>query len=419
MTTGTQATECGSIVIVGAGQAGAEAAMELRACGFSGSLTLVAEESGVPYARPPLSKAFLLGEATEADLAIRPASVYADQRIKLLSGVVESIARKDKSVRLCDGRTLPYDALVLATGGRPRHLGDADIDQAPNVHYLKTLPQALALKESLRTSSKLVIVGGGYIGLEAAAVARQLGLTVTVLEAQSRLLARVTSEPVSDFYRRLHVSRGVDVRLAARIASFEFESSGHVTAAVLADGERVACDLLLVGIGQQPRVELAESAGIAVEEGILVDEACRSSDPFILAIGDCARQRCGVDRALRRIESVDNALQQARIAAAALTGRPLTVRGVPWFWSNQFDARLQSVGVYTPNCEQVVRGDPQVDSRFSVWYLNAGVLVAADVVSSPRDFAVARKLVGSATSITASMLADTSLPLSGVAIGAA
>ncbi|WP_197700396.1 NAD(P)/FAD-dependent oxidoreductase [Variovorax sp. HW608] len=405
-------------MIIGAGQAGAEVAMELRACGYTGSVTLVNDEAGVPYARPPLSKAYLLGGATEADLAFRPANMYAEQRIELLSGSVESIGRESRRVRLHHGLELPYDAVILATGGQPRRLVGNDIECALNVHYLKTLPHATALKESLRTSSKLVIVGGGYIGLEAAAAARQLGLQVTVLEAQPRLLARVTSEPVSDFYRRLHESRGVDVRLAVQISSFEFAADGRVTAVVLAGGERVACDALLVGIGQQPRTELAEAAGLEVAEGVLVDAACRSSDPCILAIGDCARQHCGPDRALRRIESVDNALQQARIAAAALTGRPLPVRAAPWFWSNQYDARLQSVGIYTPDCERVVRGDPQADSRFSVWYLKAGVPVAADVVSSPRDFAAARKLVGSEASVAASMLADISVPLNYLASGA-
>lgn len=416
--TAVAASDYSAIVIVGAGQAGAEVAVELRACGYAGTLTLVNDERGVPYARPPLSKAFLAGEATEVDLAIRPASVYADQRIDLLTATVDAISRDKRRICLRGGRELPYDAVILATGGQPRRLAGDDIQRAPNVHYLKTLSQAIALKESLRTSSKLVIVGGGYIGLEAAAVARQLGLQVTLLEAQPRLLARVTSEPVSDFYRRLHESRGVEVRLAAHIVSFEFGSSGHATAVILADGQRIACDALLVGIGQQPRTELAESAGLGVAEGIVVDAACRSSDPRILAIGDCARQHCGLDGALRRIESVDNALQQARIAAAVLTGKPLPARAAPWFWSNQFDARLQSVGIYAADCERVVRGDPQADSRFSVWYLRAGALVAADVVSSPRDFAAARKLVGSAATITASMLADTSVPLNSLATGA-
>jgi len=410
-----QAPEYGAVVIVGAGQAGAEAATELRACGYTGTLTLVHEEEGVPYARPPLSKAYLLGAATEADLAIRPASVYVEQGIEILSGAVDSIDRDNRRVRLHDGRELPYDAVILATGGQPRRLAGCDIERASNVHYLKTLADATALKETLRTSSKLVIVGGGYIGLEAAAAARQLGLQVTVLEAQPRLLARVTSEPVSDFYRRLHESRGVDIRLAAQVVSFEFGAGGHVTAVALADGEQVACDALLVGIGQQPRTELAETAGLTVAEGVLVDAACRSSDHRILAIGDCARQPCGADRTLRRIESVDNALQQARIAAAALTGKPLPARTAPWFWSNQFDARLQSVGIYTPDCEGVVRGDPQTDSSFSVWYLRAGALVAADVVSSPRDFAAARRLVSGGVSGVASKLADTSVPLNHLA----
>lgn len=407
--------ESGRIVIIGAGQAGAEAAMELRGCGWAGSISLVNDDAALPYARPPLSKAYLLGEAAEAELAIRPASVYADQRIELVAGAVESISREAGTIRMRDGRALRYDAVILATGGQPRRLGG--LDGAPNVHYLKTLAQAFALKESLRTSSKLVIVGGGYIGLEAAAVARQLGLQVSVLEAQPRLLARVTSQPVSDFYSRLHTSRGVDVRLSARIASFEFGSGGHVTAAILEDGERIACDALLVGIGQQPRTDLAEAAGLAVEEGVIVDASCRSSDPRILAIGDCARQACGHDRVQRRIESVDNAMQQARIAAAVLTGRPLPVRAAPWFWSNQFDARLQSVGIYTPDCERVVRGDPKGDSRFTVWYLKAGVLVAADAVSSPRDFAAARKLVGSGARVHASVLADTSMPINEVVAG--
>jgi 3-phenylpropionate/trans-cinnamate dioxygenase ferredoxin reductase subunit len=378
---------------------------------------LVGDEPGLPYSRPPLSKAFLLGEAEEADLAIRPGSVYADHRIDLVTGKVVGIDRAERLVRLEDQRVLPYDALVLATGGRPRRLTAQGLDGAANVHSLKTLQDAIALKQRLRTSSRIAIMGGGYIGLETAAAACQLGLKVTVLEAQPRLLARVTSQPVSDFYRRLHASHGADIRLFARTSAFEYGSDGLVTAVILSGGERIACDLLLVGIGQVPNTQLAAQAGLAVDEGIVVDEACRTSDPRILAVGDCTRQPCGEGQAPRRIESVDNALQQAQTAAAVLAGSLVPARSAPWFWSNQFDARLQSVGIYEPTFDSVVRGDPEAGGSFSVFYLDNGSVVAADVVSSPRDFAAARKLASSRAKVSGAMLADVAVSLHSLASG--
>ena len=399
------------VVIVGAGQAACELAAELCMQGHRGHITLVGEEPLLPYSRPPLSKGLLLGEVEAEQLLIRPSATYADQGIEWLHGRAVALDRGARQVRLEDGRRLDYDRLVLAAGGRPRQLPQAELASAPNVHHLKTLDDARWLRAQLSHERHLVIVGGGYIGLEVAASARRLGLHVTLLEAQPRVLSRVAGEPLSRFFERVHREEGVDLRLDVRVERFELAAQGRVEAVRLHGGERLACDAVLVGIGQRANDELAAEAGLHVDDGVLVDEGCRTTDANVLAIGDCSRRLQARGGPPLRLESVDNALQQARRAAATIGGRVAPAASPPWFWSNQYDLRLQTVGLWTGCDRVVVRGEPAKGRTLAVFYLREGVLRAADVVSNPRDFALARKLVAAEVRVDAEALADVSVPL--------
>ncbi|MEL7482449.1 MAG: FAD-dependent oxidoreductase, partial [Pseudomonadota bacterium] len=309
-----------NIVIIGGGQAGAQAVASLRQWGFDGHIALVCEEPALPYQRPPLSKAYMKGDLTEDRLYFKPAEWYVDQAVSVHSGVTAtSIDRGERRVSLSDGAALDYDALILTTGSRPRALPlpGASLD---GVFDLRTLADVEALKPHMTAGQKLVIVGAGYIGLEAAAVARQLGLDVTVLEMADRVLARVTSPVISDFYSRLHSAHGAHIRTSAQLTEL-VGTGGRVSAARLASGEDVPCDLVLVGIGIVPNQDLAEDAGIACANGILVDEDARTNDPRIFAAGDCANRPLVHYGRTGRLESVHNAIEQGKLAAAAILGR--------------------------------------------------------------------------------------------------
>lgn len=403
----------GRVVIVGAGEGAAEVAACLRTGGYDGPVTIVGEEPALPYQRPPLSKRFLGGELGEEKLDWRPPETYRSSDIELMLGVrVESIERAEQRVVLADGRRLRYDRLVLATGGRPRRLTLADAGvayAAANVHELRTIEDARRLRDRLASGAQLVVIGGGYIGLEAAATAVGIGASVTVLEALPRVLARVTAPVVSAFYEQVHLSAGVDVRTKTSVVGFSI-ASGEVDAVLCQDGSRIAADAVLVGIGIVPNVELALQAGLGVDDGILVDSVCRTSDPAILAIGDCTNHPCAyIDRRVR-LESEPSTLAQARCAASLLCGivRPHTA--VPWFWSDQYDLKLQTVGLGAGHDQLVLRGDPE-ESSFLAFYLREGSIIAADAVSRPRDFGQLRKLVSTGAQPGAAALADASVPL--------
>ncbi|MET0952821.1 MAG: FAD-dependent oxidoreductase [Aeromicrobium sp.] len=401
-----------AVVIVGAGQAGGEAAAALRMDGHDGPIVLVGDEGHLPYTRPPLSKAFLLGKVGADELYLRPAPFYETQAIRtIIDRHVESIDREAKSVLLDDGEQIAYSSLVLATGGSARHLVDPVAEAAPNVHYLRGIADVDALRPGFRPGARLVVVGGGYVGLEVAAVARQLGLEVTVLEAAPRLLARVAGPEVSAFFRRVHEEEGVDVRVDALVTGFATADDGNVTSVTLQDGSDVPADLVLVGIGLVPNDRIAREAGLAVDGGILVDEVGRTSDPDVFAIGDCSVHPCFEHGGLRRLESVPNASEQARVVAAAITGDPRSYTSVPWFWSDQYDLKLQSVGLATGHDTVVVRGSTQTDRKFVVFYLKDGLVRAADVVGSPRDFGMAKKIVAGRVRLAPDRLADEDVPL--------
>jgi 3-phenylpropionate/trans-cinnamate dioxygenase ferredoxin reductase subunit len=405
-------TDVERIVVVGGGQAGGELVAALRAAGYAGQLTLLGAEDAYPYSRPPLSKSYLLGESTADDLLIRDKDMYGRQQINVrLRTMVTVIDRQARFVSLDTGEQVPYTTLVLATGGRPRRLPAPELTGPDNVLYVRTRADIDRLRGRFAPGARLVIVGGGYIGLEVASVARRTGLDVTVLEAAPRVLSRVTSPPVSAFFERVHREEGVGIRTGVSIEGFDRRTDGDVTAVRLDGGALVPCDLLLVGIGLIPNTELAEAAGLEVDDGILVNEFLRTKDPHIYAIGDVARFPYAREGAWRRLESVPNASDQAHALAATLVGEMCAYDAVPWFWSNQYDVKLQAIGLTRPDHTVVVRGDLTVGRRLAVFYLEEGKVVAADVAGSPPDFAMAKKLVARQADVDPHSLADPAISL--------
>ena len=391
-----------NIIIVGGGQAGATLAQELRKLSFEGQLTIIGDEPNLPYRRPPLSKTYLSGEATEESLQVMKAPILEKNRVEYRGGVaVSSIDRNNKTLQLSNGETLSWDKLALTTGGRARPL-PVDGADAQNVYPLRNLADVDAIRGHCQAGKQLVIIGGGFIGLEVAAVANKLGVKVTVLEGLPRVLARVTAPQISEFFEAEHRAAGVDIRTAAAVTAIEGKPVSHV---VLASGEKLAADFVVVGIGLIANTELAAAAGLEVENGIVVDEYARTSDPNIVAAGDCAKLPSGFYQRRIRLESVNNAMEQARTAAASLMGVEKIYDSVPWFWSDQYDLKLQMVGLSEGYDQTVLRGDTASRS-FSLFYLKDGVIIAADAVSQPKDFMAAKKLVAARAKIDPAKLSD-------------
>ena len=409
-------TGASRIVVIGGGQAGAQALQSLRQGGYAGALTLVGDEPALPYQRPPLSKAYMKGEMTEERLYFRPASWYQDQDIEtILSTPVKSIDRANRTVELAHGGHLDYDALVIATGSRPRVLPVKGAT-LQGVHDLRDLADVERIRPNMIAGRKMVIVGAGYIGLEAAAVARQLGLDVTVLEMAPRVLARVTSPVMSEFFETEHRAHGVQILTEARLDHLDGDG-GKVTAAILADGTRIEADIVLVGIGILPNEELAREAGIACNNGILVDRDARTSDPRVFAAGDCASRPLVHYGRTGRLESVHNAIEQGKLTAAAILGKPRPAEDCPWFWSDQYDLKLQIAGLSQDYDEIVVRGDPN-DRKFAAFYLRNGTLIAVDAINSPPEFLASKKLIMSGAKLAPGMLGDTSISMKDIAAAA-
>ncbi|HUZ90901.1 MAG TPA: FAD-dependent oxidoreductase [Methylocella sp.] len=399
-----------TIAIIGGGQAGGEAATLLRQNRFEGRIVLIGEEDILPYMRPPLSKAFLAREIGKDALIYKDAIAYEKAQVEMRLGErVEEIERSTKRLLLNDGATFGYDKLVIATGGRARELPVPGADSA-NLLYLRTIADVEVLQPLMESGRRLVVVGGGYVGLEVAAVAVKRGLAVTVLEAAPRVLARVTAPALSDFYERIHREAGVAIRTGVTVTGFSAED-GCVASVLCAGGETFSADFVLAGIGLVPNTELAEKAGLKVEDGIVVDEASRTSDPDIYAIGDCAMHaHHGFLHRKIRLESVPNALEQARAVAASITGRPIPAATAPWFWSDQYNLKLQMVGLSDGYDELVIRGDMEASS-FIAFYLKEGRIIAADSVNRLGDFMAAKRLVGERMEIAPARLADESVPL--------
>jgi 3-phenylpropionate/trans-cinnamate dioxygenase ferredoxin reductase subunit len=383
----------GQIVIVGAGQAADQAVHTLRRKGFTGKLVVVGDEPWLPYQRPPLSKKYLAGALARDRLVLRPQQFYTDHTVETRLGRrVQEISRDIRRVRLDDGTVLPYDALLLTTGSRPRPLSVPGADLAA-VHQLRTIDDVERIRADFGSGKRLVIIGGGYIGLEVAATARELGLDVTVLEMADRVMNRVTCKEISSFYETEHARHGVRIITNSRVQALVGDSrTGRVKAVLTDDGAEHPADLVIVGVGVVAADELAVAANIECSNGIVVDEYCRTSDPAVYAAGDCASHPNRHYGRKLRLESVDNAFEQAASAAHNLLGTPTVHDKVPWFWSDQYDLKMIIVGLCQGHDTVVIRGTPALRS-FSACYLRAGELVAIDSVNSPKDQMAARKLI--------------------------
>ena len=399
------------IVIIGAGQAAIQAVQSLRAEGHAGPITLVGEEPYAPYQRPPLSKAYLLSQLERPRLFLKSDAYYGEAGVDLLlNTTAKAIDRAGKTVELTDGRKLPYDKLLLTTGARVRKLRCPGAD-LPGIFYLKSIADVDALQAAFLPGARIAIVGAGYIGLEVAAVGAKRGLQVTVFEAMDRVMARAVSPALSDFFMAEHVKAGVDVKLNTGVEGFE--GSGKVER-ILAGGKSHDVDLVLVGIGVIANDELAREAGLAATDGIVVDRNAMTSDSAIFAAGDCTRHY-GREGTLLRLECVQNAIDQAKHAALAMTGKPKDYSEVPWFWSDQYDLKLQIAGLARPSDRLVARGDP-ASRKFSVFHLRDGKIAAVEAVNAPQDYMIGKKLIAEGRAVPAETLADSAIPMKQIGV---
>lgn len=396
------------VAIVGGGHAGAHAAMTLRERGFAGSILLIGDEPYLPYDRPSLSKAYMLGSITIERMLLRDAGYWADHGIDLaLDCTVAALNAERQALSLSDGRQIGFGHAILATGGAVRRLSCPGAE-LPGIHSVRSLVDVDAIRAALRPGMEVVIVGAGYVGLEAAAVLAELGHRITVVEAQDRVLARVTGPILSDYVAARHRDHGVDILLNAQVTAIEGED--HVSAVLLQSGQRLPADMVIVGIGVTPRVELAQDAGLACDGGVIVDACGRASGSAVFAIGDCARHPNAYAGGLWRLESVQHALASAEVVADTIMSVPRSYDALPTFWSDQYDMRIQSAGLLTGPADAVVRGDPASGS-FSIFYLQAGAVIAMDAVNCPKDFMGARALVQTRARLTPDRLADVQVPV--------
>ena len=399
------------IIIVGAGHGGANAAVQLRQRGFEGSIAMIGDEPELPYERPPLSKEYFAGEKTFDRILIRPESFWADKDVTMILGQrVITVDPAAHALTTADGDDYTYGKLIWATGGAPRMLPLPGADLA-GVQGVRTRADADAMKAAADSAEQIVVIGGGYIGLEAAAVLTKAGKQVILLEALDRVLARVAGEELSRFFEADHRAHGVDIRLNVAVAAIEGNADGHVTGVRLADGSVIAADLVIVGIGIVPAVEPLVRAGAKSGNGVEVDEYCRTSFADIYAIGDCAAHANGfADGATIRLESVQNANDQATTVAKHVVGIDEPYKALPWFWSNQYDLKLQTAGLSTGHDAVVLRGDPATRS-FSLVYLKNGTVIAIDCVNAVKDYVQGRNLVQNRVSASAEDLANSDKPL--------
>jgi 3-phenylpropionate/trans-cinnamate dioxygenase ferredoxin reductase subunit len=398
----------GPIVIVGAGHAGVQVATSLRQSGFKERICLLNDEAHLPYQRPPLSKAYLKGTGGPDSLMFRPQKFYTDQNIELMAGHVTAINRAAHKLMLASGVALDYGHLVLATGARNRLL---DIPNAnlPDVRYLRILDDSEDLRKRLAISKRVVVIGAGFIGLEFAATARIKGLEVDVLELASRVMARAVTAEVSDYFQKQHTAAGIRIHLGVQATAIEAHG-GKATGISLSDGRHIAADLVLVGVGVLPNVELAAEAGLPVDSGIIVNDRLLTSDPYISAIGDCALFDSPRFGGSLRLESVQNATDHARCVAARLTGDDKPYDGQPWFWSDQADDKLQMVGLTAGYDQVVMRGDP-AQKAFSAFCYKEGQLVGIESVNRAGDHMFGRRLLAARGSIAPEQAVDLAFDL--------
>jgi 3-phenylpropionate/trans-cinnamate dioxygenase ferredoxin reductase component len=399
------------IIVIGAGHGGAQLVDSLRAGGYCGDLIMIGDEAHRPYDRPSTSKGLLSGSVDLERTFLKRERYYADHRVELRLGTrVTELNRHARTVGLSTGETLVYDRLVMATGARARRLSvpGSELD---GVYCLRSLADSQAIAARLGPGKRVAIIGGGYVGLEVAASATGLGCSVTLIEMQERLLARVAGEEISRFYSNLHRRAGVELLLGTALEGFTGEAA--VRSVLLADGREIAVDVVVVGVGAVPNTELACAAGLTVENGIVVDDCGRTSDPGIFAIGDATNHPNSLIGKRIRLESVPAALGQARAAASAILGDPKPFHELPWFWSDQYDVKLQIAGLSQPEDEVVIRGDPAT-GHFAAFYLREGRIVAVNSVNSAKDFVLGKKLIAEHRVPDAGRLADPAVPLAQV-----
>ena len=397
-----------TVVIAGAGHAAGQVVASLRQKKFDGNIVIIGDEPYLPYQRPPLSKKFLAGEMPPERLYFKPAAFYDAPNIEVhLNTRIQAIDRTEKNLQLEGGRSIAYDTLIIATGSRVREVA-VDGAGLEGVHYLRSIDDVNHIRAALATARNLVIVGAGYIGLEVAAVARTLGLDVTVIEMADRVMSRVVSPEVSAFYEEQHRLHGVNLELGTGLKAFHGDDS--VTSVETTDGGMIPADVVVVGVGILPNTELAEAAGLDIDNGIAVDDRCQSSDPYIYAVGDCTSHPNSIYDRRIRLESVHNALEQAKTAAANACGEENHYSQVPWFWSDQYDLKLQIAGLSEGYDDIVIRGEPSTHS-FACLYLRNGVLIAIDAINAPRDFMQAKPLIAAAASPDPAQLADPAVML--------
>jgi 3-phenylpropionate/trans-cinnamate dioxygenase ferredoxin reductase subunit len=402
------------IVILGAGHAGGTAAALLRQYGHAGPITLIGEEPIPPYQRPPLSKAWLKGEADADSLALKPLEFYAEHNVDFRPNVRGvGLDRGARTVALSDGSSVGYDILILATGARAIALPIEGKDLA-GVMFLRTAADAEALKATIGPGKTLAVVGGGYIGLEVAASGRALGAEVVVLEREDRLLARVACAQLSDFFQRQHETHGVTFELGCSVVGFE-GAAGQVTGVKLADGRVIACDAVVVGVGAHPNDELARDAGLECARGVVVDLDARSvTDPSVFAIGDVAHRPMPIYERMFRMESVPNALEQAKQAASAITGRPRPAGECPWQWSDQYDLKLQIAGYAFDATEILLRGDPAT-AKFALFHLKGDLVQSVEAINAPPEFMMGKLLILNRKPVDKAKLADPTVSMKEVA----
>jgi 3-phenylpropionate/trans-cinnamate dioxygenase ferredoxin reductase subunit len=392
-----------NVVIAGAGHAAGQLVASLRQKNFDGKIVLIGEEKWFPYQRPPLSKKFLAGEMPAERLYFKPGSFYDDPNIEVhLETRITAIDRTARAVETGDGQTFEYDNLVIATGSRPRELALPAAD-LPGIYYLRGIDDVNCIRADIETFRQIVIVGAGYIGLEVAAVTAKLGLDVTVVEMEKRVMSRVVSEELSQFYQDVHTANGVKLRLATGVEGFAGEN--RVETVILDNGERIPADIVVAGIGIVPNTELASEAGLDVTNGIVVNDHCQTADPNIFAIGDCTWHPNDLLATNLRLESVHNALEQAKTAAANICGEDVSYAQVPWFWSDQYDLKLQIAGLSQGFDDIVIRGNMDEHS-FACLYLRDGELIAVDAVNRPKDFIQSKTLIASRAKIDPALLSD-------------
>jgi 3-phenylpropionate/trans-cinnamate dioxygenase ferredoxin reductase subunit len=395
-------------IILGASHAAAQLVTSLRQEGWEGEIQVISDEPYLPYHRPPLSKAFLAGDKSIDDLQIRPQSFYDKLNVRFQQGRVTQVNRVEKSLLLESGEELQFSKLALCTGARVKKVSLPGSD-LKGIHYLRNIADVQGLQGDIGQGKRVVIIGGGYIGLEAASAMRKLGMHATVLERSSRILQRVSAPELSAFYQRIHTEEGADIRTNMSVSKFVGDS--YVEKVVCEDGTEFQADLVVIGIGVNPNVELAESAGISVDNGILVDKHCQTNDPDIVAAGDCTRHFNEIYGRSLRLESVPNANEQAKVAAATICGHDKEYNSLPWFWSDQYDLKLQISGLSEGYDQIIVRKDPDKDRSFAAFYFKEGKLISADCINRPQEFMLSKKIISQSLNVDPERLENNSIPV--------